>query len=373
MRQAARRWAAGVLTVLALCLVVSPVSAQETAAPPSGEWLVSEDYIRVEIGGRVYENPTMLIKLAPGEYLFLNPWADYLADPRVRASRSPDQQQALVNTVVQATLSSLALQFPDVELIALGNKPWQEHPFGDYYLSLLPAEHRAVAADPSIRGYAAEVIRQEVSASYARRASRDGVEVLVEAYHLYRTPADVKLVGDALAPEAREYVRMPYREFIAHLGAEWPKDWNSSEPPTKQVEVVLYLNQADLTIYENGKKKEARWLDQPAVAPEGRTLIPARAVFEAFGAKVTWLGDTRQVLVETPQKQVLLTIGSNMALVTTKGPNPVAEYVPMQVPAQLLNGRTVVPLRFVAEALGFEVDWYDPERRITVRATVLNE
>ncbi|WP_374713151.1 stalk domain-containing protein [Symbiobacterium terraclitae] len=372
-RDARRRMAA--VLMLAMLGFTSLVNGAEASAA-SDEWRVSSDYGRIEIDGQEYENTTMLVKLSPAEYLFINPWAEYLADPRTRASRSPEAQHEVVIQVVTATLTSLALQFPDVELILLGNRPWQEHPLGEHYLNALPEEYRELAADPALRGYMAEVIREEVTASYARLAPRNEVMVIGEAYHFYRSPADVQLAGEVLAPEAREYLRIPYREFIAQIGGDWPVAWDSRAQPTKQVEVVLYLDRADLTVYENRgtpeEKSEVRWLDQPAVAPEGHTLIPARAVFEAFGATVTWLEETRQVLVETPDKRVLLTLGSNMALVSTKRPNPVAEYLPMKAPAQLLNNRTVIPLRFVAESLGYEVEWSDPDRRITVRAAVLN-
>lgn len=44
--------------------------------------------------------------------------------------------------------------------------------------------------------------------------------------------------------------------------------------------------------------------------------------------------------------------------------------VPLDVPAQILNGRTMVPIRFIAEALGCEVEWLDKERTVVIRREV---
>ena len=46
------------------------------------------------------------------------------------------------------------------------------------------------------------------------------------------------------------------------------------------------------------------------------------------------------------------------------------KYVPLDVPAQILNGRTMVPIRFIAEALGCEVEWLDKERTVVIRREV---
>lgn len=371
------RLLAAALTVL---IVLCPATASAQTSDPFAEWRFSPDYRFIEIGGNLYENPWLLIKQSPEQYLFVNPWANGLVDPQKRAElnvRTPNEIAFLVNDLGPQALQLLGMQFPNYEVILIGGRPWQEHPFGQAYLSMIPAEYRKIASDPSLRGYMAEVIQGELTESDARTAPRDGVTVVGVKYAFYHSASEVPLEGDALAPEALEEVTIPYRDFIAQIGGEWPSAWGSSSPPTKQVEVVLYLGRADMTVYENRgtpeERAEVRWLDQPAVAPEGYTLIPARAVFEALGATVEWLPDTRQVVVETPDKQIKLTIGSNMALVTTKGLNSVAEHVAMQVSAQILNNRTVIPLRFVAEALGYEVEWYAPDRRITVRATVLSE
>lgn len=102
--------------------------------------------------------------------------------------------------------------------------------------------------------------------------------------------------------------------------------------------------------------------DIPAVVQtingSGRTLVPFRAVGEALGAKVLWSQENRQAILRKGTTTIVLTLGSNKAMV-----NGVEEPLPDGVPACALaqrgnhDGRTMVPLRFVAEQLGATVDW----------------
>lgn len=86
-----------------------------------------------------------------------------------------------------------------------------------------------------------------------------------------------------------------------------------------------------------------------------RTLIGVRFVGEAVGATVNWNQQSHQALITRGNDTVLLTLGSTEAIV-----NGVP--VIMEVPAQLIEERTMVPLRFLAEVLGGTVEW-DPQTR----------
>lgn len=98
----------------------------------------------------------------------------------------------------------------------------------------------------------------------------------------------------------------------------------------------------------------------PAIVND-RTLVPARAIFEAAGGKVTWVPESpSDITVEYSGKIVKLKIGSKVA--TVDG----AEKT-MDVPAQLFPGdRTLIPVRFVAESLGFDVDWNNDSRTVII-------
>ncbi|GAX88923.1 stalk domain-containing protein [Effusibacillus lacus] len=90
--------------------------------------------------------------------------------------------------------------------------------------------------------------------------------------------------------------------------------------------------------------------DQPPVLVNGRTLVPLRGIFESLGAKIDWNGDTQTVTATRGSTTIVLQVGSKLAI---KNGQPVT----LDVEAQLINGRTMVPVRFVGEALGAGVNW----------------
>lgn len=99
--------------------------------------------------------------------------------------------------------------------------------------------------------------------------------------------------------------------------------------------------------------------DVPPVIEQGRTLVPMRAIFEALGAEVGWDGTTRTVTAARGQTTVRLTIGVKTA---HKNGAPVT----LDAPAKVVNGRTLVPLRFVSEALGCSVQWDAKTQTVTI-------
>lgn len=93
--------------------------------------------------------------------------------------------------------------------------------------------------------------------------------------------------------------------------------------------------------------------ETPPVIREGRTLIPVRAITEGFGAQVLWNSETSTVTILKDNNEIILTLGSNIVLVN-------GEEKEIEVSAQSINNRTFVPLRFISDFLGINVE-YDPE------------
>lgn len=96
--------------------------------------------------------------------------------------------------------------------------------------------------------------------------------------------------------------------------------------------------------------------DRPPAVIAGRLLIPLRGVFERLGARVEWHPDTGRVVARRGVTVAVLQPGNRYALVDGR-------QVLLDVPPTIIGGRTLVPLRFVGEALGAGVDW-DPVGRI---------
>ncbi len=88
----------------------------------------------------------------------------------------------------------------------------------------------------------------------------------------------------------------------------------------------------------------------PYISEAGRTMVPVRAISEAFGAAVDWNGDARTVSVRTEKTEILLTVDSPQALIN--GTSHMLDAAPV-----ILEGRTFVPLRFIGEALSCNVNY----------------
>ncbi|MGV3615035.1 MAG: stalk domain-containing protein [Fimbriimonas sp.] len=91
----------------------------------------------------------------------------------------------------------------------------------------------------------------------------------------------------------------------------------------------------------------------------GRVLVPLRGVFEQMGASVNWRPATRTVTARKGDKDVRLRIGERTASID-------GQPVTMDVPAQIIDGSTMVPIRFLSESLGADVSWNSSERLVMI-------
>lgn len=95
--------------------------------------------------------------------------------------------------------------------------------------------------------------------------------------------------------------------------------------------------------------QRVNFADQNPAIIDGRTLVPVRGVFEALGFEVNWNAATSQVTLRGDDV-VVITIGSNVF--TTNGVSHT-----LDVPAQTIGGRTMLPLRLVLESVGYYLGW----------------
>lgn len=100
--------------------------------------------------------------------------------------------------------------------------------------------------------------------------------------------------------------------------------------------------------------------DVPPQIIDNRTMVPVRKLSEALGAMVNWDPATQTVTISTPAGvKIEMTIGSNQALVN-------GQAVTLDVAPLIVGNRTLFPARFIAENLGFQVNWDDLYRMVTV-------
>ncbi len=97
----------------------------------------------------------------------------------------------------------------------------------------------------------------------------------------------------------------------------------------------------------------------PPLLVNGTTLVPIRVVSEYLGAAVDWSQAAQTVTITAPSTRVVLTVGKSSASVNGSS-------VSLSQAPRTLSGRTLVPLRFVSQALGAVVDWNQANRQVTI-------
>ena len=86
------------------------------------------------------------------------------------------------------------------------------------------------------------------------------------------------------------------------------------------------------------------------IIQDGRTLVPMRAIFEALGADVVWDSETQTITAKNKDATIQMQIGNNTLIKN-------GQSAQMDVCPQLVDGRTMVPVRAVSDSFNVTVDW----------------
>lgn len=130
------------------------------------------------------------------------------------------------------------------------------------------------------------------------------------------------------------------------------------------------------TIVYDGKVEDYPWdpivmvvdgqavdtVEMPPIILSGRTMVPAREFFEQLGATVSWDQAAKRVTINYNGERIILTInsrtvyiGSNSTTISPSDPAP-----------KIINDKTMIPVRFVAEEFGFKVEWMNETRTVLI-------
>jgi len=139
-----------------------------------------------------------------------------------------------------------------------------------------------------------------------------------------------------------------------------------------------------IAVFDNGKKLETSsnivinnvnvgvtveiddeeiYFDQDPVIYNNRTMVPMRKIFEELGANVSWNAETQTATGKKGDRSVKVTLGQDTMYINNK--KVVLDTVPFA-----LSGRTLVPVRAVAEGLGCEVDWDSKNKLVSITPKV---
>ena len=110
-----------------------------------------------------------------------------------------------------------------------------------------------------------------------------------------------------------------------------------------------------ISVVVNGERQT---YSQPPVLENNSVLVPLRGIFESLQAEVNWNDKTQQITVIKEDKTISLQIGSTEAKINDKKIN-------ISTAQKLKNDSTLVPLRFICESFGAEVDWQQADQSVT--------
>ena len=131
--------------------------------------------------------------------------------------------------------------------------------------------------------------------------------------------------------------------------------------------LVMLLSYSYTTLAEEDIKVvvggEILITDVAPIITDGRTMLPVRAVFEAIGAEVEWIGEEQKVIATKKDKTVEFVINSNVMKING------AEKT-IDVPAMIVDGRTLVPVRACAEAFDLKVEWNGETRTVIIKKII---
>lgn len=130
-----------------------------------------------------------------------------------------------------------------------------------------------------------------------------------------------------------------------------------SAAETTDFTLTMQIGNPTMTV--NGTEKPIDAEGSTPVIINDRTLLPIRAVVEEMGGNVSWNGDTQEVTLNYNEDTIRLIIDNTVAYLNDKANT-------LDSAPTIINGRTMLPVRFIAESFGFDVNWNGGEQVITV-------
>lgn len=126
---------------------------------------------------------------------------------------------------------------------------------------------------------------------------------------------------------------------------------------TEDITIILQIDNPVMTV--NGEEKP---IDENGTAPviiNDRTLLPIRAVIEEMGGAVEWDGETQTVLLAYNDNIITLAIDNSTAFLNN-------DAATLDTAPTIINDRTMLPIRFIAESFQFNVNWLQDEQKVII-------
>lgn len=170
------------------------------------------------------------------------------------------------------------------------------------------------------------------------------------AYHNYPNTELISINGKPWQTDERVVKEMEdvYRGWEL-VGVKNSKDIMPVMPSTGKARMYVYVGRKATTFYSTDKA-DGITLDVAPTLEGGRVFIPLRGILDNLGAQLDWDSVNQEVTVQAKGHIVKLKKGKSTAIVDGKT-------VKISESVKIINGRTLVPVRFISENLGYSVDW----------------
>jgi hypothetical protein len=134
---------------------------------------------------------------------------------------------------------------------------------------------------------------------------------------------------------------------------------------SKTIIITLQINNSMMTV--NGKSYEIDpGRGTKPVIKNDRTLVPIRAIVEALGGSITWVPVNNGIAVTIKLGSVVINLQTGKSTATVNGKTVYIDPDNHKVVPEIINGRTMLPVRFVTEKLGAKVEWEQNTQTITI-------
>ena len=138
---------------------------------------------------------------------------------------------------------------------------------------------------------------------------------------------------------------------------------NTTSASQNGIEIILQIDNPIMTV--NGKEQEIdTGRGTVPVIINGRTLVPIRAIIEVMGGSVDWDEKTQTAALNLGNDVIKLIIDSKSAFFN--GAEETLDVAPT-----VINERTMLPIRFVAEKFRFDVEWNDKDKTIKITSAII--
>lgn len=163
------------------------------------------------------------------------------------------------------------------------------------------------------------------------------------------------MLSDFVSSSAQKRISLALSAMLLGTVFSYGGEVSAAGTPKQSAQSLL---KADVTI--NGVRQS---FDQPAIVKNGATLVPLKAIFQELGATVKWDQPTQTAVATKESKTIKITVGSSTAYIDGKA-------LKLSANAESINGRVLVPLRFVSEALGADVKWDAVTSTVRIKSSI---